>query len=109
MEIEFEVEAERNNNEQQLRYDNKKLRLSSINNSPNDGPVNANANTVGYDWRDIRCKDGTSAATESHQRLLACDRVYKPQSESRLVGIYVGCQEFSRVEALYEHEVSQQV
>ncbi|KAJ5833106.1 hypothetical protein N7474_001417 [Penicillium riverlandense] len=85
VEIEFEVER----SEQPLY---KKLRLS----------INY---TVGYDRRDVWCKDEASA--ESHQRLLAGDRVYEPPSESKLVGIYVGCQEFFRVGALYESEVSQ--
>ena len=93
VEIEFEIEWN-----EQPRYE--KLRLSIA--SPDDP-----ANTLGYDWRDVWCRDGTSA--ESYQRLLARDRVYKPPSESRLVGIYVGCQEFSRVGALYEPKVSQKI
>ena len=76
------------------------LRLSIA--SPDDP-----ANTVGDDWRDVWCRDGTSA--ESYKRLSARDRVYNPPSESRLVGIYVGCQEFSRVGALYEPKVSQTI
>lgn len=89
MEIEFEIEWN-----EQPRY--KKLRLSIA--SPDDP-----ANTVGYDWRDVWCRDGTPA--ESYQRLLARDMVFKPPSESRLVGTYVGCQ----VGALYEPKVSQKV
>ncbi|KAJ5619620.1 hypothetical protein N7510_003604 [Penicillium lagena] len=85
--VELEFEVERN---EQPQY--KKLRLS----------INY---TVGYDRRDVWCKDGSSG--ESNQRLLAGDRVYKPPSDSTLVGIYVGCQEFFRVGALYEPEVSQ--
>ncbi|KAF3015672.1 hypothetical protein E8E15_000412 [Penicillium rubens] len=62
VEIEFEIEWN-----EQPRYE--KLRLSIA--SPDDP-----ANTLGYDWRDVWCRDGTSA--ESYQRLLARDRVYKP-------------------------------
>ncbi|ODM15381.1 hypothetical protein SI65_09322 [Aspergillus cristatus] len=86
LEIEFEVERN-----EQPRY--QKLRLPI--NSPN-GP----ADTVGYDWRDVWCKHETSA--ESYERLLARGRVYRLPSESRLVGIYVGCQRLSRFGALYE-------
>ena len=93
MEMEFEIEWH-----EQPRYE--KLRLSIA--SPDDP-----ANTVGDDWRDVWCRDGTSA--ESYKRLSARDRVYNPPSESRLVGIYVGCQEFSRVGALYEPKVSQTI
>ena len=93
MEIEFEIEWN-----EQPQYE--KLRLSIA--LPDDPP-----NTVGYDWRDVWCRDGKSA--ESYQRLLAHDKVYKLPSESRLVGIYVGCREFSRVGALYEPKVSQKI
>lgn len=55
---------------------------------------------LGYGWRDVWCKYEPSA--EKCQRLLARGRVYKPPSESRLVGIYVGCQDLSRVGALYD-------
>lgn len=93
MEIEFEIEWN-----EQPRYE--KIRLSIA--SPDDP-----ANTAGHDWRDVWCRDAMSA--ESYQRLLARDRVYKPPRESRLVGIYVGCQEISRVGALYEPKVSQEI
>ncbi|KAE8137955.1 hypothetical protein BDV38DRAFT_292569 [Aspergillus pseudotamarii] len=89
--IEFEVEEN-----EQPRH--KKLRPSI---SSPDKPANA----VGYDWRDVWCKDDASA--ESHRRLLTNDRIYAPPRQSKLVGIYVGCQAFSRFGALYEPHVSQ--
>lgn len=91
MEIAFELEWNGQARDEQVR-----LCIAS----PDDP-----ANTVGYDWRDVWCRDGPSA--ERYQQLLARDRVYKPPSESRLVGIYVGCQEFSRVGALYGPNGSQ--
>ncbi|KAJ5719811.1 hypothetical protein N7493_007389 [Penicillium malachiteum] len=76
-----------------------KLRLSI---SLPDEPVN----TIRYDWRDVWCKDETSADT--YERVSLRDRVYKPPSESRLVGIYVGSQSFFRVGALYAPKLSQE-
>ncbi|KAJ5412979.1 hypothetical protein N7465_005284 [Penicillium sp. CMV-2018d] len=93
MEIEFEVERN-----EQRRYE--KLRLSAA--LPNDL-----AHTIGYNRREVWCKDDTSA--ESCQRASEWDRVYKPPSGSRLIGIYMRCQEFYRVGALYEPYVSQEI
>ncbi|KAF4765795.1 hypothetical protein HAV15_003177 [Penicillium sp. str.  len=92
MGIEFEIERN-----EQPRYE--KLRLSAT--LPNDL-----AHTVGYNRQEVWCKDDASA--KGCQRLLECDRVYKPPSGSRLVGIYMCCQEFYRVGALYEPDVSQE-
>ncbi|OQE10215.1 hypothetical protein PENVUL_c004G08176 [Penicillium vulpinum] len=55
-------------------------------------------------WRETQCKDDASA--EDYQRFSVSERVYKPPNGSRLVGIYMCCQEFSRVGALYELGVS---
>ncbi|OQE44630.1 hypothetical protein PENCOP_c002G04065 [Penicillium coprophilum] len=85
MEIEFDVEW----NEQPWCH---KRGLSTS--SPQDV-----AHNVDYKCREVWCKDDPSAESE---RLLKCGRVYKALSESRLVGIDMGCQEFSRVGALYE-------
>ena len=101
LELEFEVvEQNRYNEQQQSQYTtNKKLKLSSIN-SPHDGHGN-----IGCDWRDIWCKDGPSAEIQQQQRLSINDRVYKPPGESaKLVGTYVGCQDFSCIGAIYEPE-----
>lgn len=65
------------------------------------------AHTVGYNRREVWCKDDDASA-ESCQRLLEFDRVYKPPSGWRLVGVYMRCQEFYRVGALYEPDVSQE-
>lgn len=78
MEIEFEVERN-----EQPRYE--KLRLSAS--LPHDL-----SGTVDYNWREVWCKDDASA--ESCQRVLERDRVYQPPNGSRLVGIYMRCQEF---------------
>ncbi|KGO74307.1 hypothetical protein PITC_019770 [Penicillium italicum] len=91
MEIEFEVEK---NGQPQ----SEKLRLSAS--LPHDP-----AAAVYYKLRAVWCKDDASA--ESCRRLLERDRVYKPPSGSRLIGIYMRCQEFYRVGALYEPDVSQ--
>jgi hypothetical protein len=91
VEIEFEIER----NEQPLH---KKLRFPTA--LPDDP-----ADTDGYGWRRVWCRDGTSA--ESYPSLLAHDRAHEPPSGLRLVGIYVGCQRFARVGALYEPQVSQ--
>lgn len=93
MMIEFEVER---NNEKSQYYE--KLKLSV------DTP-HLLANNVEYDWQDVWCKAEVSA--RNCQRLSECDMVYKPPSESKPVGIYAGCQEFSHFGALYEREVSQ--
>jgi hypothetical protein len=92
MEIEFEVERN-----EQPRYE--KLRLSAT--LPNDL-----AHTAGLNRREMWCKD--DASVESCQWVLEPDRVYKPPSGSRLIGIYMRCQEFYRVGALYESDVSQE-
>lgn len=57
-----------------------------------------------YNWREVWYQHATSA--ESNQRQSthsAHDTVYNPPNDSCLVGIYVSCQGFSRVGALYEH------
>ncbi|KXG47394.1 uncharacterized protein PGRI_012640 [Penicillium griseofulvum] len=93
MEIEFEVEQ---NEQTRPRY--KKLRLlANLHRDP--------AHTVGSNWREVWCKDDASA--ENCQRVLDRDRVYKPPSGSRLIGMYMRCQEFFRLGALYEPDVSQ--
>ncbi|KAI9045251.1 F-box protein [Aspergillus affinis] len=66
-EIGFEVELN-----EQSGYEHLTLAM----NSPSDV-----ADPVGYDWRDVWCKDGMSA--ESYQ-CSARDRVHKPPSESRI-------------------------
>ncbi|KAG2416352.1 hypothetical protein HFD88_007567 [Aspergillus terreus] len=53
----------------------------------------------GYDWRDVWRRDGSSA---DYHSLAGGGSVYDPPSESRLVGIYVGCQDFCDVGAVYE-------
>ena len=60
-------------------------------------------NAAGYDMRDVWCKDTASA--KSCQRHFEHDRVYKPPHASKLVGIYIGCQEFSHDGVLYEPNV----
>lgn len=89
LELEFEVEQN-----EQPRYD----RISR--NSPHE-PTSA----IEYTWRDTWYQNETFA--QSHPKALMHDRLYKAPSESRLVGIYVGCQDFSRVGALYDSEFSQ--
>lgn len=91
MEIEFEVER----NEQPRCQ---KLKLFA--NLPHDL-----AATVDYNWREVWCKDDASA--EGCRRLLEHGRVYKPPSGSRLVGIYMRCQQFYYVGLLYEPDASQ--
>lgn len=91
VEIEFEVERD-----EPVRYG--RLRLAR---DPPSGPVSPG---FGDSSRKVWCKD--AATVDSYQRVSMRESVYRPPSESRLVGIYVGCQEFSRVGALYEPEVS---
>lgn len=86
MEIEFEVEQDKQSRD-------KKLKL--FNNSPDDSACHS-----GLQRRDIWCKDVASA--ESYQQPLGWGKAYKPPSESRLIGIYVGCQWLHPVGALYE-------
>ncbi|KAJ5783027.1 hypothetical protein N7457_004801 [Penicillium paradoxum] len=73
-----------------------KLRLSI---NPPDGL----SGPVEYGWREFWCKDDASA--EDYQPRLMNDRVYKPPSRSRLVGMYMRCQEFHRIGAVYEPEI----
>lgn len=75
------------------------LAISTLLPSPSASPDDP-ANTAVYDWRDVWCRFKSSAKT--YQRLMARDRVYAPPRESRLVGIYMGCHEFSCVGALYD-------
>lgn len=84
--LEFEIEQT-----EQPRY--KKLRFTS---DPSHGPVVPGE----YHWRDTWCKDKISA--EDCPPLFPKDRTYQPPSESRLVGIYVGCQGLSCFGALYK-------
>ncbi|RAK96808.1 uncharacterized protein BO80DRAFT_416097 [Aspergillus ibericus CBS 121593] len=93
VEMEFEVEQGEGSRSHKL----------SISRSSREGP----ANTGNYDWRDVWCKDRASA--DSHQRLVSHDTVFPAPSGSRFVGIYVGCQEFSTVGALYEADVSPKI
>lgn len=74
-------------------------RLNLPMNSSHDS---AHTISVECDRRSVWCKDAMSA--ESHQPLFASDRIYAPPSTSRLVGISVGCQNISRVGAIYESE-----
>jgi hypothetical protein len=53
----------------------------------------------GYDWRDVWRRDGSSA---DYHSLAGGGSVYDLPSESRLVGIYVGCQDFCDIGAVYE-------
>lgn len=83
MEIGFEV------GQDEPRY--KTLGLPTT--SPADGDP-----CDGYDWRDVWCRDGSSA---DYHSLAGGGSVYDPPSESRFVGIYVGCQDFCDVGAVY--------
>ena len=74
-----------------------KLRLSA--NLPHDF-----AGTVDYNRRDVWYKDDASA--ESLQRVFEYDIVYNSPNGSRLIGIYMCCQEFYRVGALCKPAVS---
>ncbi|KAJ5799778.1 uncharacterized protein N7518_001846 [Penicillium psychrosexuale] len=90
--VEIEFEVERN---EQPSYE--KLRLSA------DLPHEL-ARTIHYTWRKIGCKDEASA--DNYPRPWD-DRVYEAPSGSRLIGIYMRCQEFCCVGALYELDVSE--
>ncbi|PYH74879.1 F-box protein [Aspergillus vadensis CBS 113365] len=57
-----------------------------------------------YGWRDVWCKD--KAAVECTTRQGGSDKVYAAPSNSRLMGIYIGCQRFSSVGAIYEPDIS---
>ncbi|SPB52102.1 unnamed protein product [Aspergillus niger] len=61
--------------------------------------------TVDYGWRDVWCKDRAAVDCTTRQR--GSDQVYVAPSNSRLTGIYVGCQKFSNVGAIYEPVISQ--
>ncbi|PYH94556.1 hypothetical protein BO71DRAFT_419279 [Aspergillus ellipticus CBS 707.79] len=90
-EIEFEFEQ---NEQPQCQ----KLGLSVSSPHDLDSPL-------AYGWRDRWRKDRTSA--ESSQLLSTYRRVYRPPTESRPVGIYVGCRYFSHFGALYGPHISQ--
>ncbi|RAK84621.1 hypothetical protein BO79DRAFT_202256 [Aspergillus costaricaensis CBS 115574] len=57
-----------------------------------------------YGWRDVWCKD--KATVECTTRQGGSDKVYAAPSNSRLMGIYIGCQRFSSVGAIYEPDIS---
>ncbi|RJE24902.1 hypothetical protein PHISCL_02734 [Aspergillus sclerotialis] len=86
IEIEFEVE-------QDVQPRDRKLRL--FNDSPDDSACHS-----GRKWRNVWCRDVASA--ESYNKPLDWGKAYKPPSESKLIGIYVGCQGLVPIGALYE-------
>ncbi|OJI85315.1 hypothetical protein ASPTUDRAFT_65238 [Aspergillus tubingensis CBS 134.48] len=59
---------------------------------------------VDYEWRDVWCKDRAAVERTTLQR--GSDKVYAAPSNSRLMGIYIGCQRFSNVGAIYEPDIS---
>ena len=59
---------------------------------------------VDYGWRDVWCKDRAAVDCTTRQR--GSDQVYVAPSNSRLTGIYVGCQNFRNVGAIYEPGIS---
>ncbi|GLA14303.1 hypothetical protein AnigIFM62618_000679 [Aspergillus niger] len=60
---------------------------------------------VDYGWRDVWCKDRAAVDCTTRQR--GSDQVYVAPSNSRITGIYVGCQNFRNVGAIYEPVISQ--
>ncbi|KAL3480802.1 hypothetical protein BJX99DRAFT_272534 [Aspergillus californicus] len=67
--------------------------------APNNGaiPPIAHVRRV-FQW----CRDEETAELAKTQRLHSSDRVYAPPSHTaRLVGLYVGCQDFSKIGVLY--------
>ncbi|KAJ5356190.1 hypothetical protein N7517_010799 [Penicillium concentricum] len=93
--IEIEFEVERN---EQPRGRCEKLELSIA-------PAGDRRSILNSYQRDVWFKNNASA--RSYKWVFEGDKVYKPPSGSRLVGIYMGCQELSRIGALYEPNVSQ--